>query len=95
MSEIDAGALFRVEGALTMSNAQARLDEGRTRAGAGALCIDFSAVTECDSAALALLLDWIRTARRAGHAVQVRGLLPSMKSLAELYGITELIPGER
>lgn len=95
MSDTAAGALFRVEGPLTMSNAQARLGEGRARAGAGPLCIDFSAVTECDSAALALLLDWVRTARSAGHPVHVRGLLPSMESLAELYGITELIPGER
>lgn len=95
MSAVSADEIFYVEGALTMASAQARLAEGRSRAEAGTLVLDFSGVTECDSAALALMLDWIRAARRAGHGVEVRGLLPSMVSLAELYGISDLIPAQR
>jgi phospholipid transport system transporter-binding protein len=44
-----------------------------------------------DSSALSLLLEWRREAARNGREVRYRNLPASMKSLAELYGVTELL----
>lgn len=81
-----------LDGALTMETVAARLAEGRALAGEGGFVVDFSAVTECDSAALALLFDWMRAAGRTGAEVGVRGLPAGLLSLAELYGVAELLP---
>jgi phospholipid transport system transporter-binding protein len=48
-------------------------------------------VTEVDSSALSLLLEWRRAAERSGRTIRYRNLPASLKSLAELYGITELL----
>ncbi|HRP96684.1 MAG TPA: STAS domain-containing protein [Rhodocyclaceae bacterium] len=88
-----AGAL-KVEGAVTMWSAARQLAEGRERLHAGDLVVDFSGVSEADSAALGVLLDWCRVARTAGHALTIRGLPTGLRSLADLYGISELLPVE-
>lgn len=84
--------VFRPEGALTMASALPTLSEGRARALAGDLVVDLSALTEVDSVALASLLDWIRSARSQGHRLTVTGLPLALVSLAELYGVSELLP---
>lgn len=89
-----ADGVLRVEGALTMATAADWLERGRVCARAGDLVVDFSAVTSADSAALALLFDWIRTARAAGRAVRQAGMPAGMRSLAALYGVDELLPAE-
>jgi len=92
---VSAGAgasSLRLDGALTMSGVGRHLAEGRARAAAGDLDVDLSAVTEADSAALALLLDWRRTARAAGHTLTVSGLPAGLRSLAALYGVDALLP---
>nr|MBL8456214.1 STAS domain-containing protein [Zoogloeaceae bacterium] len=86
------GDVFRPQGRLTMASAAPVLAEGRARARAGDLRVDLSALTEADSAALALLFDWMRCARSHGHRLAVTGLPASLASLAELYGVRELVP---
>ncbi len=87
-----ADRVFKPSGALTMQTAGSLLAEGRALAAGGNLVIDFAAVTESDSAALALLLDWMRTCAQAGGRVAVRSLPASLTSLAQLYGVDELLP---
>jgi phospholipid transport system transporter-binding protein len=86
--------MWRLAGPLTMGELGRVLAEGRTRAAAGDLQLDLSAVTEADSAALALLLDWLRVAHAAGHTLTVSGLPAGLESLAALYGIDTLLPTE-
>ena len=58
------------------------------------LAIDFSRVTEVDSAALALLLEWRRVAARRGTQLTFQNLPPNLVALATLYGIEQLVqPG--
>ncbi|MDR2690352.1 MAG: STAS domain-containing protein [Azoarcus sp.] len=58
----------------------------------GDVLIDFSDVTQADSAALALLIHWLRRAK-ANHAkVECRALPPVLTALADLYGVTGLLP---
>ncbi len=60
----------------------------------GPLLVDLGAVTAADSAALALILDWVRAARGAGQTITVRNLPAGLASLAALYGVDSLLPLE-
>ncbi|THF63760.1 STAS domain-containing protein [Pseudothauera nasutitermitis] len=86
------GDTLRLEGGLTMATAGALLAEGRSLAAAGDCVLDLSAVSAADSAALALIFDWLRCARAAGHQLKVRGLPAGLASLAALYGVDALLP---
>jgi phospholipid transport system transporter-binding protein len=55
------------------------------------LSIDFTGVTEIDSSAVALLLHWRREALRMDKALQYVHLPANLQSLAELYGVDDLI----
>ena len=53
--------------------------------------IDFSAVTEVDSAAVALALEWVRQAERASVKLRLLNVPASIQNLAKLYGVSELL----
>jgi phospholipid transport system transporter-binding protein len=55
------------------------------------LTIDFSAVTDVDSAAVALLLEWRREAARLGKGLSFANLPANLLALADLYGVSGLI----
>jgi phospholipid transport system transporter-binding protein len=86
------GNTLAVEGPMTAATARALLEAGRP--GAGAWVVDLSAVTHADSSGLALLLDWLRSARQAGGSLAIRGMPESLGSLARLYGIDILLSAE-
>ena len=87
------GAGFRVQGPITMRNVVALLDEGRRLFADGQVVVDLSEVSEVDSTAVSLLLQWLREAGGRGQRLEFRNLPPNLRSLATLYGVTELIPG--
>jgi len=80
-----------VEGPVTAENVVSLLAQGVERFTAPSVTVDLAGVTEVDSSALSLLLEWRRAAVRDGREIRYRNLPASLKSLAELYGITELI----
>ena len=55
------------------------------------LTIDFAGVTAVDSSAVALLLEWRRRALAHKKELAFVNLPVNLLSLAELYGVTELI----
>lgn len=55
------------------------------------LSIDLSKVCEVDSSAVALLLRWRREAERLHRRIQFINLPAPLASLAELYGVTEIV----
>lgn len=55
------------------------------------LSIDLSNVGEVDSSAVALLLRWRREAERLKRRIQFINLPAPLASLAELYGVTEIV----
>ncbi|HEX4985608.1 MAG TPA: STAS domain-containing protein [Burkholderiales bacterium] len=61
-------------------------------AGSGALVVDLAGVTAADSAALGLLLDLVRRARAAGRNIEFVNAGAGLLSLAQLYGVADLIP---
>jgi len=56
--------------------------------------VDLSGLTEVDSAAISLLLEWRRAAQRDKRKITYINLPDNLKSLATLYGVTELLGEE-
>jgi phospholipid transport system transporter-binding protein len=85
------GERCAVEGSITMTNATATLAEGLQKFTASHVTVDLSRLTEVDSAAVSLLLEWRRAAQRDGRTIDYVKLPDNLKSLAELYGVTDLL----
>ena len=85
-----AGNALRLSGALTIANAVSLCEEGKLQLD-GDMVIDLAAVTEVDSTALSVLFEWRRAAQLKNLHVSVRNLPDSMKSLAALYGVADLV----
>jgi phospholipid transport system transporter-binding protein len=83
----------RVEGPLTIENIAGVLEESERLFTARDLIIDLAAVTDVDSSAVSLLLQWQRAARAGSRTISYVNLPRNLKSLAALYGVAELIPG--
>jgi phospholipid transport system transporter-binding protein len=79
---------------MTMVSVSALRDEGRRLFTASAVTIDLAAVTEVDSTALSLLFEWRRAALGAGRKIAFVNLPDNLKSLAALYGVSELLGEE-
>lgn len=88
------GGRCRVSGPLTIRNAAAVLEEGARLFTSDGLAVDLAEVTEVDSAAVSLLLEWRRAAQRRHHRIEFVNLPDNLKSLARLYGVTELLGTE-
>ena len=54
--------------------------------------VDASALSQFDSAALAVLLEFRRESRALGKRFVIRALPERLRDLADLYGIAELLP---
>jgi phospholipid transport system transporter-binding protein len=91
MIEAEGGRLH-VGGPLTMANAGGLLEAGRSALQAGELVIDFAGVEEVDSTALAVMLGWLRAAEILRSTLKFDHIPPAVESLAELYGVSDLLP---
>lgn len=75
----------------TNANAAALVEQGGAALRAGQTRFDLSAVKEVDSAAVAALLAWRRTAQELGVTLELTGVPPAVASLATLYGVDGLL----
>ncbi len=95
MNPAAAAEVLRLEGPLsfeTLPKVLEQSDAFEARADLpDKLTIDFSGITEVDSSAVALLLEWRRRAIARGRALAFVNLPANLLALAELYGVTELI----
>ncbi len=76
---------------ITNANAGELLAEGAAAIARGEFDFDLSAVTEVDSAAVALLLEWQRQAVARGGRLALSGVPADIASLAKLYGVDALL----
>lgn len=83
------GATLKVAGPMSIDSVTALLTESAGMLD-GITDIDLSGVTEADSAAVSLLLEWRRQAQPTN--LHFTHLPPALKSLADLYGVADLIP---
>ena len=80
-----------VQGPLTMANVTGVLAEGAGLFQGSDVLVDLSGVTEVDSSAVSLLLEWRRQAFAAKRRIVYVNLPSNLKSLADLYGVSELL----
>jgi len=86
------GERMVVSGSLTLANVAATLREGSAAIGAGVRTVDLGEVGELDSSALALLLAWLREAKRRNLGLEFANLPQGLTTIARLYGVAELLP---
>jgi len=88
---------YRVSGVLDAVTVPKLLQESteRLKAAGEELLIDLSAVTESDSAGLALLIEWLRLARRRNQRVRFTNVAGQILALARISEVEELINSGR
>jgi len=83
---------MRIEStSITNANAGELLAAGTTAIAGGDFDFDLAAVTEVDTAAVALLLEWQRQAVAQGRRLSLIGVPADITSLAGLYGVDGLL----
>jgi phospholipid transport system transporter-binding protein len=83
---------MRVEAtSITNANAGDLLAVGSAAIAQGDHAFDLAAVTEVDTAAIALLLEWQRQAVAGGGRLALTGVPADIASLAGLYGVDDLL----
>lgn len=83
-----------LSGRLTMDTVPTLYADGMKYLAAEDLMVDFSAVEAVDSAAISMLLCWIRAVQAQNRSLRVTGLSADLLSLANLYGVAEMLPGQ-
>ena len=86
------GERMVVSGALTLATVAAVLREGSAVIGQGVRTVDLAEVGELDSSALALMLAWLREAKRQKRELQFANLPQGLTTIARLYGVADLLP---
>lgn len=86
------GNRLSLSGPLTIATVAGVVVEGRAQVIEADRVVDLSAVTHVDSAALALLLSWVRAARAAGRQLSIDHAPPALVSLASLYDVDAILP---
>ncbi len=90
--DIAGDGTVRVSGPLTFETVEevrkaARAAMGRDGWRGEAITFDLGAVGPVDSAGLALLVEWRRTAHRRGGRIHFRGTPPALRAIAGLCGV--------
>jgi phospholipid transport system transporter-binding protein len=85
------GESLILDGAVTLATAAGLLAQSEAHFAEGVAEVDFGAVTETDSAALALALEWARRVAAGGRTLRIANIPESMKNMARLYAVTELL----
>lgn len=84
---------FVVTGEMTLESAKIALTESKGVFDAvNDIEIDLQHVTQADSAGLALLVDWMRAAKKARKSIAFKHLPEQMDAIAKASGLDELLP---
>jgi len=80
-----------VSGAMTFDEANELITVGLNFFDGETVTVDLRAVKRVDSSALAVLLEWRRELAKRKCALKLENVPSNLKSLADLYGVTEFI----
>lgn len=87
----NAGGRATLAGPVTLANVNGVLEDGNRQFTAPDVTLDLAGVTDVDSTAVSLLLEWRREAQRAKRSIRYVNYPENLKSLIQLYGVTELL----
>jgi len=85
------GNIVRLAGPLTLHTVRALYDQGLRAQGQSHLEVDLSQVETVDSAAVSLMLVWLREAQQHEVSLQFNNVPENLLSLARLYGVADLL----
>lgn len=85
------GETLRVDGALTIQTVPELVDAVSQHLEQGGRRIDFSGVTDVDSAAVALAIEWLRQAAAKDVPLELTNVPVVLRNLANLYGVANLL----
>ena len=85
------GERLLLDGPVTLANAADLAPQAEAFLRDGVGIVDFAGVSEVDSGAVALALEWRRDALARGKALSLVNLPEAMRNLATLYGVAELV----
>jgi len=88
----ESGDRLAVSGNLTIPQASHLLEEGSRYVSARDATFDLAAVEQVDSSGVAVILGWMRAAQAAGRTISVANAPGSLRSIAQLYGVDDILP---
>lgn len=77
---------------MVMANARKLLEAGRAALQPGEQIFELGQIGAADSSAIAVMLGWLRVASQSRSTVKFAHIPRGVRSLAELYGVSELLP---
>ena len=86
------GDRLQISGRLTIETVTDIFDTVLQPDGEAGLVVDLGKVEAVDSAAVSLLLSWLRRAQRSQVTLCFSNVPENLLSLARLYGVAELLP---
>ena len=86
------GDRLQISGRLTIETVTDIFDTALQPDGEAGLVVDLGKVEAVDSAAVSLLLSWLRRAQRSQVTLCFSNVPENLLSLARLYGVAELLP---
>jgi phospholipid transport system transporter-binding protein len=86
------GGLLRVSGRLTMEAIGVLFAEAMQPLEGKDWTIDLAQVEAADSAAVSMLLGWLRNAQRHEAKLTFVNVPENLRSLADLYGVADALP---
>ena len=86
------GDCLRVSGRLTMDSIGASFAEAMLPLEGKSWTIDLAQVEAADSAAVSMLLSWLRNAQRHEAKLAFVNVPDNLRSLAALYGVADALP---
>jgi len=86
------GERLVVAGPVTLANVSQLIEEAKALLAEGVGAVDLGEVTELDSSLLAVLIAWQREAKAQGRTLTYARLPQDLRTLAQLYGVAELLP---
>lgn len=89
---IELANKWHISGDVLMDNANLILNQSDVFKMDGEIEVDFTDVSNVDTAALSLMLEWQRRAEVAKCKMKFANLPVNLSSLANLYGIEDFIP---
>ena len=81
-----------VDGAVTVDNVVALTKQGIALFEGRSLTVDLKKVTEVDSTAISMLLEWLRAVRYNNDSLRIINTPQNLGSLIQLYGVAEMVP---
>lgn len=86
-----AGSEWKLSGEVVIQNTASLLASSKVLTMTPNTKINFSDVTNIDTAAISLIFEWKRRAQKENQSIEFVNLPTNLNSLTQLYGVDEMI----